>query len=32
MDFVDFVYRKWLIDTAKGTTNLSFDEYLALYK
>lgn len=31
MDYVDFVYHKWLVDVAKGVTNLDFEEYLALF-
>lgn len=31
MDYVDFIYKKWLVDVAKGATNLDFDEYLALF-
>ena len=31
MDYVDFIYKKWLVDVAKGATNLDFEEYLALF-
>lgn len=31
MDFESFVYTKWLVDVAKGLTNLDFEEYLALF-
>lgn len=31
MGYVDFIYKKWLVDTAKGVTNLDFEEYLALF-
>ena len=31
MEYVDFIYKKCLIDVAKGATNLDFDEYLALF-
>ena len=31
MSYVDFIYKKWLVDVAKGATNLDFDEYLALF-
>ncbi len=31
MSYVDFVYKKWLVDVAKGATNLDFEEYLALF-
>lgn len=32
MDYVDFIYKKWLVDVATKKTNLDFEEYLALYK
>ena len=32
MSFEDFVYSKWMVDVAKGETNLDFEEYLALFK
>ena len=32
MDYVDFIYYKWLGDKIAGKTNLDFEEYLALYK
>ena len=31
MSYVDFIYKKWLVDTVKGATNLDFEEYLALF-
>ena len=31
MDYVDFIYKKWLVDVATGATNLDFEEYLALF-
>lgn len=31
MSYVDFVYKKWLVDVAKGVTNLNFEEYFALF-
>ena len=31
MSYVDFIYKKWLVDVAKGATNLDFEEYLALF-
>ena len=32
MDYVDFIYYKWLGDKMAGKTNLDFEEYLALYE
>ena len=31
MSYADFVYKKWLVDVAKGATNLDFEVYLALF-
>ena len=31
MSYVDFVCQVWLVDVAKGATNLDFEEYLALF-
>lgn len=31
MDYIDFVYKKWLVDVTTNKTNLSFEEYLEIF-
>lgn len=31
MDYIDFIYKKWLLDVATKQTNLTFEEYYELF-
>lgn len=31
MDYIDFIYKKWLVDVATKKTNLTFEEYLEIF-